>query len=175
MCIEQGSGSVSFLGKFTKANSCVVVKVESFRKAQVCIGLYHPCFFSVVPCYFSDFIRCSVGDLMFQHEQQHIHALVTLISYSSSGSSGGSHPSSRSSSRENSGSGSVGVPIAVPTPSPPSVYPGKRKLLFPLSASLLTLSICSFLSPKGEAQSSLLLIIWFLNQVVSSLRVSDVL
>lgn len=52
--------------------------------------------------------------------------LVVFDFFSSSGSSGGSHPSSRSSSRENSGSGSVGVPIAVPTPSPPSVYPGKR-------------------------------------------------
>ncbi|KAJ7408043.1 Abl interactor 2 [Willisornis vidua] len=60
----------------------------------------------------------------YSHAQQHIHVLVILAPYSSSGSSGGSHPSSRSSSRENSGSGSVGVPIAVPTPSPPSVYPG---------------------------------------------------
>lgn len=164
MRFEQGSGTVSFLSKFTKANllkkkSCVVVKVESFRQAQLCIGLYHLCFFCLVHCCFSDFIWCSVGVLMFQHEQQHIHTLVTLTSYSSSGSSGGSHPSSRSSSRENSGSGSVGVPIAVPTPSPPSVYPGKWKLLFPLSASLLALSIRNFLNSKGEAQSSLLLII----------------
>lgn len=130
--------------------SCVVVKVESFRKTQLCIGLYHPCFFSLVPCY--DFVRCSVRDLLFQHEQQHVHSLVTLVSYSSSGSSGGSHPSSRSSSRENSGSGSVGVPIAVPTPSPPSVYPGKWKLAIPLCALLLTLSICSFLNSKGSPE-----------------------
>lgn len=112
---------------------------------------------------------------MFQHEQHHIHSLVALVSYSSSGSSGGSHPSSRSSSRENSGSGSVGVPIAVPTPSPPSVYPGKWKLLVSLSASLFTLrSICSFLKLKGSPEF-IALGYMSLNQVVSSLRVSDVL
>lgn len=149
-CFEQGSGSVKFLGKFTKANLlknllCCSQSGE-FQENPALYRFASSLF--LFSCSFSDFVRCCMRDFMFQHKQQHIHTLVSLVSYSSSGSSGGSHPSSRSSSRENSGSGSVGVPIAVPTPSPPSVYPGKWKLAVPLSASVLILSICSFLNFK---------------------------
>lgn len=154
-CFEQDSGNVSFLGKFTKAdllkkNPLVLLSKCKFQESPALYRFISSEFLFSCSLLLLCFCKMLVRDLMFQHEQQHIHTLVTLVSYSSSGSSGGSHPSSRSSSRENSGSGSVGVPIAVPTPSPPSVYPGKWKLLVPLSASLLTLSICSFLNSKGR-------------------------
>lgn len=126
--------------------------MKGLSKTKLYIGSHHPCFFSLVPCDFSELVKCCVRDRRFQHAQQRVHGRVVVVPCSSSGSSGGSHPSSRSSSRENSGSGSVGVPIAVPTPSPPSVYPGKCKLAVPLSDSALTLSVCK--SPKHSAEET---------------------
>jgi len=46
--VEQGSGSVSFLGENLKT-CCVVIKVKSFRNTKLHVGLYHPRFFLWFP------------------------------------------------------------------------------------------------------------------------------
>lgn len=53
----------------------------------------------------------------------------------------------------------MGVPIAVPTPSPPSVYPGKQKLAFPLSDPALASAFADLLKtvmskPQEESPNS---------------------